>query len=200
MVTGYGKPETLDVTEIARRPLRVEDCALVIIDIQERLLPHMFNREEVARNAQLLVRLANILEVPVLVTTQYAKGLGPTIPELCTLLPGARQLDKLEFNAFSDAGVCAAVKALPGKRTTLLLTGMEAHVCVMQSALGALNQGYIVHVASDCIASRVEWNWRIAQERMRAAGCIISSTEMIMYELLGRSGTPEFKEILKYVR
>jgi nicotinamidase-related amidase len=200
MVTSFGKAEILDRAEIARRPLQVDECALVIIDIQERLLPHMFNREEVARNAQLLVRLANILGVPVLVTTQYAKGLGPTIPELCTLLPGARHIDKLEFNAFSDEAVSAAVKALPGNRNTLLLTGMEAHVCVLQSALGALNQGYLVHIASDCIASRVEWNWRMAQERMRMAGCVISSTEIIMYELLRRSGTSAFKDILKYVK
>jgi len=200
MVTSLGKPETLDRTEIARHLLQADECALVVIDIQERLLPKMFNGQEVGRNAQLLVRLAKILDVPIVVTTQYAKGLGPTIPELTTLLPGARHIDKLEFNACSDAGVAAAIKALPANRNTLLLCGMEAHVCVLQTALGALNQGYLVHVASDAIASRVEWNWRMSQDRMRAAGCVISTTEMIMYELLRRSGTPEFKEILQYVK
>jgi len=200
MVTSFGKSATLDVTEIARRPLKVDECALLVVDIQERLIPHMFNCEAVGRNAQLLARLAKIFDLPVVVTTQYAKGLGPIIPEMSALLPPVPHIDKLEFNAFANSAVASAVKALPSKCNTLLLTGMEAHVCVTQSALGALNQGYIVHVASDCIASRVESNWRIAQERMRAAGCIISSTEMIMYELLGRSGTPEFKEILKYVK
>ncbi len=200
MVTAYGRPEARDSSEIARHLLQVDECALLVIDIQERLLPHMFNRDEVAKNAQLLVRLAGILDVPVVVTTQYAKRLGPIIPELTALLPGTQPTDKVEFNACSDTAVSAVIKALPASRNTLLLCGMEAHVCVMQTALGALNQGYLVHVASDAIASRVEWNWRMSQDRMRAAGCVISTTEMIMYELLRRSGTPAFKEILQYVR
>jgi nicotinamidase-related amidase len=77
---------------------------------------------------------------------------------------------------------------------------MEAHICVLQTALAALNNGYLAHIASDAIGSRAEWNWRVSLDRMRSAGCVISSTEMMMYELMRRSGTPVFKQILAYLR
>ncbi len=84
--------------------------------------------------------------------------------------------------------------------TTVLLCGMESHICVMQTALGALENGYMVHVASDAVSSRTELNWRLGLERMESAGCVISSTEMMMYELLRRSGTAQFKEMLPFIK
>jgi nicotinamidase-related amidase len=185
---------------IARRSLDAAQCALVVIDIQERLLPVILNREAVLRNARMLVRLATILEIPTLLTTQYAGGLGPTVPEIAELLPGVRPIDKLEFDCFRQEGFRATLHELPGHRTTLLLCGMENHVCVMQTALGALENGYMVHVASDASGSRTDWNWRLGLKRMESAGCVISSTEMMMYELLKRSGTAQFKEMLPYVK
>jgi nicotinamidase-related amidase len=92
------------------------------------------------------------------------------------------------------------LKRLPGRRNTILLCGMESHICVAQTALAALRQGYLVHVASDAVSSRTEWNWKIGLDRMRCAGAVISSTEMILYELLRSSGTDEFKKILGYLR
>jgi nicotinamidase-related amidase len=92
------------------------------------------------------------------------------------------------------------LKRLPGNRNTVLLCGMESHICVTQTALGALREGYIVHVASDAVSSRTEWNWHIGLERMRAAGAVISSTEMIIYELLRSSGSSAFKELLPYLK
>ncbi len=92
------------------------------------------------------------------------------------------------------------LKRLPGNRNTVLLCGMESHICVMQTALGALREGYLVHVATDAVSSRTEWNWKIGLERMQAAGAILSSTEMAIYELLRSSGAPEFKEMLKHLR
>ncbi len=200
MVTTAGRIETLDATEIARCPLQADECALVVVDIQEKLLPPIFNKEQLVSNSQLLVRFAQILNMPVLLTTQYAKGLGPVIPEIASLVPGAAPIDKLEFSCFGKDAFCNAVKSLPGQRNTMLLCGMEAHICVLQTALAALNNGYLVHVASDAIGSRAEWNWRVALDRMRSAGCVISSTEMMMYELMRRSGTAEFKQILAYLR
>jgi nicotinamidase-related amidase len=82
----------------------------------------------------------------------------------------------------------------------MLLCGMETHICVMQTALGALEQGYIVHVASDAVGSRNEWNWQVGLERMQNAGAVISSTEMMTYELMRKSGTPQFKELLQYIK
>jgi len=189
-----------DAAEIARRPLEAHHCALAVVDIQEKLLPPIFEKERMVRNSQLLIRLASILGMPVLLSTQYSKGLGPTIPEIASLLPGVTPLEKNEFGCLNNAGYCARLKALPGDRNTLLVCGMESHICVMQTVIGALNTGYIVHVASDAVSSRTEWNWEIGLERMRAAGAIISSTEMMIYELLRTSSGPSFKEMLQYLK
>jgi nicotinamidase-related amidase len=164
------------------------------------LLPPIWEKERFVRNAQLLIRLAGILNIPALVTTQYAKGLGSTVPDIASLLPDTPPIDKLTFSCFGSDVFCSLLKRLPGQRTTALLCGMETHICVMQTAMGALREGYLVHVASDAVSSRAELNWRIGLDRMRAAGAILSSTEMIVYELLRASGTPAFRELLPYLK
>lgn len=189
-----------DSTELARRALEPEQCALIVVDIQEKLLPPIWEKERLVRNAQLLIRLAGILKIPALVTTQYTKGLGNTVPEISALLPDTPSIDKLMFSCFGSDAFCSQLKRLPGQRTTVLLCGMETHICVTQTALGALREGYLVHVASDAVSSRTELNWRIGLERMRAAGAILSSTEMMIYELLRSSGAPAFKELLPYLK
>ncbi len=199
VTTGSIQLET-DYSEIARRPLEAEQCALIVVDIQGKLLTGIWQKEQLVRNSQLLIRLAGILKIPAIVTTQYAKGLGGTVPEIASLLPEREPIDKQMFSCFGSDVFCSVLKRLPGPRTTVLLCGMEAHICVTQTALAALREGYLVHVASDAIGSRTEWNWRIGIERMRAAGAVISSTEMMMYELLRSSGTPAFKELLPYLK
>ena len=189
-----------DSSEVARRPLDAAQCALIVVDIQEKLLPPIFNKDTMVKNSQLLIRLAKILNMPVMVTTQYTKGLGPTVAEIASLLPDVPSIDKLEFGCFGSDVFRSKLKSLPGNRNTVLVCGMEAHICVMQTALGALNEGYLVHVASDAVGSRAEWNWKIGLERMKSAGAVISSTEMMMYELLRCSGTPAFKELLQYLK
>jgi nicotinamidase-related amidase len=189
-----------DAAEVARRPLEADQCALVVVDIQEKLLPPIFNKDLLVKNSQLLIRLAKILSIPIMVTTQYSKGLGPTVSDIASLLSEVPGTDKMEFGCFGSEQFRARLKLLPGERNTVLLCGMESHICVMQTALGALNEGYLVHVASDAVGSRAEWNWKIGLERMKAAGAVISSTEMMMYELLRCSGTPAFKELLPYLR
>jgi nicotinamidase-related amidase len=191
--------ETAPYSEAARRILRPADCALAVIDIQEKLLPAIFEKERVVRNTQLLVRLADILSLPVVVSTQYEKGLGKTVAEISSLLPEIKPLEKLEFGCFGNAEYCSAVGKLPN-RGTLLLCGIESHICVTQTALGALNQGLNVHVAADAVSSRTELNWKLGLNRMQAAGAVLSSTEMMIYELLGKSGTPAFKEMLKHLK
>jgi nicotinamidase-related amidase len=191
--------ESIIHSEAARRMLRLEDCALAVIDIQEKLLPPIFEKERLVRNAALLVRLANILALPVIVSTQYEKGLGQTITEIGSLLTNAKPVDKLEFGCFGNGEYCSQVGKL-ANRTTLLLCGMESHICVTQTALGSLNQGLNVHVASDAVSSRTELNWKLGLNRMQAAGAVLSSTEMMIYELLGKSGTPAFKEMLKHLK
>jgi nicotinamidase-related amidase len=190
----------VDPSEAARRTLEPQHCALVVVDIQEKLLPPIFNKEALVKNSQLLIRLAKILDLPVMVTTQYSKGLGPTLPEIASLLADVTPTDKLEFSCFGSDAFRSHLKALPGDRNTVLLCGMEAHICVMQTALGALNEGYLVHVATDAVGSRAESNWKVGLDRMKSAGAVMSSTEMMMYELLRCSGTPAFKELLPYLK
>jgi nicotinamidase-related amidase len=189
-----------DYAEIARRSLEPEHCSLIVIDIQEKLLPPIFEKERLVKNSQLLIRLAGILKIPTLMSTQYAKGLGQTIPEVASLLPETEAIDKQMFSCFGSDVFCSVMKRLPGNRNTVLLCGMESHICVTQTALAALREGYIVHIASDAVSSRTEWNWHIGLDRMRAAGAVISSTEMIIYELLRSSGAPAFKEMLPHLR
>jgi nicotinamidase-related amidase len=189
-----------DYAEIARRPLEAEQCALIVVDLQEKLLPPIWQKEQMIRNSQLLIRLAGILKIPAIVTTQYAKGLGNVVPEIASLLPENSPIDKVMFSCFGSDVFCSMLKRLPGQRSTVLLCGMESHICVMQTALAALRDGYLVHVASDAVSSRAEWSWRVGLDRMRAAGAVISSTEMMLYELLRSSGAPAFKQLLPYLK
>src|SRR6202795_5406950 len=187
-----------DYAEIARRPLEAEQCALIVVDIQSKLLPPIWEKERLVRNSQLLIRLAGILKIPAIVSTQYAKGLGDTVPEIASLLPDTTPIDKLMFSCFGSDVFFSLLKRLPGQRTTMLLCGMETHICVVQTAIGGLREGYLVHVASDAVSSRAELNWKVGLERMRGAGAVISSTEMMIYELMRSSSSAAFKELLPH--
>ncbi|HET6178475.1 MAG TPA: hydrolase [Candidatus Sulfotelmatobacter sp.] len=201
MVTALDSLNTsIDYAEMARRPLEAEHCAMVAIDIQERLLPLIFQRDQLVRNSQLLIRAAGIMKIPALISTQYAKGLGRTVPEIASLMPETEAIDKTLFSCFGSDAFCSLLKRLPGNRNTLLLCGMESHICVAQTALAALREGYLVHVASDAVGSRTEWNWKVGLERMRAAVAIISSTEMMIYELMRASSSAAFKELLPHLK
>jgi len=189
-----------EYSEIARRPLESDQCALIVVDIQEKLLPPIFQKDQLVSNSKLLIRAAGVLKIPAVISTQYAKGLGKTVPEIASLLPETEAIDKDRFSCFGSDSFCAHLKRLPGNRNTLLLCGMESHICVMQTALAAVGEGYIVHVASDAISSRTEWNWKVGLERMRAAGAVISSTEMMIYELMRSSSSPAFKEMLPHLK
>jgi nicotinamidase-related amidase len=179
--------------------LRPERAVLVLVDLQERLLPAIVGRERIVKNSLLLLRVAGILGLPVILTTQYRKGLGEIVPEVREATPGLEPLDKVSFGCFQSEGFLSRLSALPG-RDQLLVAGVESHICVAQTALAALREGYIVHVASDAVSSRTEWNWKIGLERMRAAGTVISSTEMMIYELMRSSSSPAFKEMLPHLK
>jgi nicotinamidase-related amidase len=184
----------------ARRSLDPAQCALLVVDLQEKLVPSIHQHETVIRNTEVLIRLAQLLEIPVVLTTQYARGLGPTVPAIAQLLEAVPPIDKTSFGCFGSDQFRDTLRELPGRRTTALLCGIEAHICVMQTALGALQNGYVVHVASDAVGSRSEMNYQLGLQRMEAAGAVLSSTEMMMYELLRRSGTAQFKEMLNYIK
>jgi len=166
---------------------------LLVIDLQEKLMPAIWERERLVANVSKLLQLARILGIRTVPTTQYCRGLGPTVPEIAELLD-REPVDKSTFGCFGDPGV---VRDLSG---TLLVAGIETHICVCQTVLGALEAGFAVHVAADATSARAPSNFEIGLERMRTAGAVISSTEMAIYELLGRSDREEFKQMLPYLR
>jgi len=173
-------------------------AGLVVVDIQERLLPAIFEKERVVQNAVRLIQSAAILQVPVFATEQYRKGLGPTVPEVATAIPGFAPMEKRAFSACGAAGFIPALKSKKVSQT--VLCGIEAHVCVTQTCLDLLEKGFRVFVVADAVSSRTPENCRFGVDRMRAAGAVIVSTEMVLFELLEQSGTAEFKEILSLVK
>lgn len=186
--------------QTARTLLQRDDVALLVIDLQEKLVPAIFEKERVLHNTRLLLNLAKLLQLPIILTTQYAKGLGPTVAEIAGEVPDVTPLDKLQFGCFNNRDFCRRLGELSGTQKTLLVAGIESHICVTQTVLGALDQGFTVHVAADAVGSRAAFNWHIGLERMKAAGALISSTEMIVYELLAQSGTEEFKRMLTLLK
>jgi len=198
-----GGPETLGVAVSQTRPgstvLRPERAALVVVDLQEKLLPVIVGRERVVKNSLLLMRLAEILKLPVVLTSQYKKGLGEIVPEVRGAAPGVEPLDKVSFGCFGDEGFLNSLRTLSG-RDQLVVTGIECHICVAQTVLGALDQGYQVHLVSDAVGSRSEENYRTGLARMERAGALVSSAEMAVYELLGRSDSDAFKKMLPHLK
>lgn len=175
-----------------------KDTALLVVDLQERLLPAMFEKERVLQNSLRLVQGAKVLGLPVFVTEQYRKGLGPTVPEIAAALPGFAPFEKMAFSACGADRLGPALQA--AKLSNILLCGVEAHVCVSQSCLDLLQQGFRVFVPADAISSRTRENHQIGLGRMQDAGAVIVSTEMALLELLERAGTPEFKQILELIK
>ena len=180
--------------------LSPETSVFLVIDPQEKLLPKIFEPERVTANCILLIKLAQLTKIPLVVTTQYERGLGKIVEQIQEECPESNPFDKVEFGCFNNERFIDRIKAFGHSRNTLVLSGIESHICVTQTALGALERGYNVHVASDATSSRAEWNRKIGLDRMRAAGAVISSTEMIIYEILKRSDTAEFKAILPHLR
>jgi isochorismate hydrolase len=172
-----------------------EDSLLVIIDMQERLFPVMAEKEDLANQVMKLVRFSKIAGLPVVVTEQ--EKLGPTLPEIRGELASAAPVPKVDFNCFGCEAFLKSVQE--SEKKTLILCGIEAHICVAQTALHAASD-YEVHVVADAIASRSPENKRIALERMSRNRVTITSTEMVIYELLRRAGTETFREVLKLVK
>ena len=173
-------------------------AGLVVVDVQERLLPAIFEQQRVIQNAIRLIQGAGILGVPIFATEQYRKGLGPTVPEVAAAIPGFAPMEKVAFSACGAAGFIPALKQK--KVSEAVLCGIEAHVCVTQTCLDLLEKGFRVFVAADAVSSRTPENYRLGVERMRAAGAVIVSTEMVLFELLQQAGTAEFKQILGLVK
>jgi len=182
------------------RPTKT-DSALIIIDIQEALFSAM--KKEVAdlvlKNTLALIEASKTFEIPVLITEQYPKGLGMTLPAIIKSLGDRyRPREKLSFSIMGEAEIRNAVSLL-GKRH-LLICGIETHVCVLQSVYDLLESGYIPHVIVDAVSSRKKLDWEMGLESARDAGAILTTAEAALFLLLERAGTQEFKAISKLVK
>jgi nicotinamidase-related amidase len=171
---------------------------LLVVDIQDRLLPQIFEKERLIRESVRLIKGVTLLKVPIFVTEQYRKALGLTTPEIASIIQGFAPKEKETFSACGAEGLLQSLKAR--KIRDIVLCGMETHVCILNTCLDLLEEGFHVFVAADAVSARNAENTLFALERMRDAGAVIVSTEMVLFELLGRAATDEFKEILKLVR
>src|ERR1039457_5376430 len=155
------------------------NAGLVVVDVQERLLPAIFEQQRVVQNTVRLIQGATALQVPIFATEQYRKGLGPTVPEVAAAIPGFAPMEKL---AFSACGAADFIPALKLKNVSeAILCGIEAHVCVSQTCLDLLDKGLRVFVVADAVSSRTPENYRFGLDRRRAAGAVIVSTEMVLF-------------------
>ena len=176
--------------------LKVEDTALLVVDIQEKLLPKIMQASEVLRNASFLVNAAKVLGVPVIATEQYPKGLGPTVEPIRGLLTTV--WEKKTFSAVGEGGALDFLKS--DARIKVVVAGIEAHICVMQTVLDLLNQGFHVFVCVDAVSSRYAIDVKIALKRMQQAGAILVTAETCVYEWLETAANPAFREISTMVQ
>jgi len=174
------------------------NTALVIIDIQERLASVMKAREAVVNNCLHLIEITKLHSIPVVVTEQYPKGLGHTVEEIRRILPDNKPIEKLTFSCCDEKSFSDEIKNL-GKKT-IILTGMETHVCGLQTCIGLVRDGFNVHLVRDAVCSRSKENWKTALEFMRDAGAVVTCTETVLFQLLKIAGTEEFKLISKRIR
>ena len=170
-------------------------AALVVVDVQEAFRPAVLDFENVAHNVAVLVQGARVLGLPTLVTEQYPKGLGHTVAEVAEHLDGVEPLEKVAFSAVEADGFDTALRA-----DQVLLCGIEAHVCVSQTAEDLLAKGVEVHVAQDAVTSRTAENRALGLHKMERSGATVTSVETALFELLRRAGTPEFKEVQALVK
>jgi len=178
--------------------LNLDNTALVIIDIQGKLWNVMYEKEALLENAQKLAKGMQVLGVPIILTEQNPKGLGPTVPELVQLLPDVKPIPKFEFSCCRNRDFQQALDNL--KRKQILICGIESHICVYQTTLALLSSGYEVQVVADVVSSRVVKNREIALTRVQSEGAKVTTSEMALYELLQTAESPQFKEMLKVIK
>ncbi|MCB1755183.1 MAG: hydrolase [Gammaproteobacteria bacterium] len=177
---------------------RAEDSVLLIVDIQEKLSPHIFETEKVTENSARLIKTAKRLDIPVVITEQYPRGLGHTVSALQPLLDGCTVMEKIHFGALYEPAIVDRLAEI-GRRK-VLLTGSETHVCVMQTALALKELGYTPSIVEDASSSRRAIERATGLKRMQQEGVLSVTTEMLMFEWLHRAGTDEFRDVLKLIK
>lgn len=178
--------------------LNPENTLLVAIDFQERLFPTMHDKEKLLRQVVKLIQGVKVLEIPVILTEQYPRGLGPTLPEIAELLLDIKPIEKTCFNCCDTESFNKSLEAT--KRKQVLLCGIEAHICVYQTAVALVQAGYEVQVVADCVASRESENKMVSLFKMGAAGIPPTTMETALFELLKVASGDKFKQISNIVK
>ena len=178
--------------------MKADSSCLLVVDVQARLAPAMVAYEKVVANTAVLMKAATRLQVPMLVSEQYPKGLGPTVPELAALAEAGTVVEKVHFSCMGDQTFAQRLRGL--ERATAVVAGIEAHVCVLQTCIELMEDRCRVCVVADAVSSRTAENATLALERLRGAGAVVVSTEMVVFEWLRRAGTPEFKELSALIK
>lgn len=178
--------------------LNQEDSALLIIDVQEKLLNAVFNKEIILKNSKILATVSELLNIPTVITEQYPKGLGETIAEIKSAVKTDCNFEKVDFNALTDKTLLKKLKQF--KKKQIILFGIETHICVHQTASALIDYGFDVILAKDACGSRSEFEYNAAIEDMKSYGVNIKSTEMIIFELLKSAKHPNFKEIQALIK
>ena len=175
-----------------------ERCAAIVIDAQERLFPFISENEKLTKNLTILIQGLKVLNIPIFVTEQYVKGLGPTIEPVASLLSTHPRIEKMSFSCCDEPRILEGI-AISGKEN-IIVAGIESHVCVLQTVLDLKRNGYQPVVVEDCVSSRNLNDKKIAIERMRQVGAIITTYESLLFELLRYSGSEQFRAISKLVK
>ena len=179
--------------------LNITNTALLIIDVQERLVPVMLDKEKLLDNLQRLIKGAKVLGLPIIYTEQVPEKLGPTLPEIADLLAGdTNPISKSSFSCYGCSPFVQHLEKLG--RTQVLVAGIETHVCVYQTAIDLLEQGYQVQLVTDAVSSRTAENRQLAIDRMKAAGASLTSTEMALFELLRVAEGDKFRQVSRIVK
>jgi len=182
-----------------KKLLQPNECYLHIIDPQQSLMANIHKAERVTAVITLMLACAKILSIPVIANTQYKKGLGGYVPELEPLMEGVSRPDKTEFSALANEQTKELIEQLPNSVTTPILVGVETHICIYQTAMTAMERGLVPWIVADGVSSRTVENHELGLDILRSQGAIVGPAEMIVYELLGKAGTPQFKEILPFI-
>ena len=178
--------------------LNIDKTALVIIDVQEKLSRVMHEKEKLFENLQKLVKGVKLLNIPIIITEQNPNGLGPTVSEIAPLLTDIRPVTKFSFSCCGEEPFLRQLEIL--NRKQVLLTGIETHVCVYQTAVDLIEAGYEVHTVIDCVSSRTPENKNLALDKMNSEGAKLTSVEIVLFELLRTAASPKFKELSKIVK
>lgn len=179
--------------------LRNYELMLVVIDVQEKLMARIFNWESILSNLRILIQGLQVLNVPIVLTEQYPEGIGRTEHSIREVLKEYEPVEKMTFSVLDNEKALERI-GKPEKNRYILTAGVESHVCVLQTTLALLENGFNCGVMVDCIGSREKQNYEYAIERMKQAGAALLTTEMVLFDLLQSATHPAFKQILQLVK